>query len=107
MIDEEEKRRRIQVALWAYAYEIENHPLVPDHVFDVTCLEINPNTSTGNEVLDKFFRTEFDPCTGNWIHKHPELDKVKLLYKRVAGYLAEEVSNDSQTEDRPVQMLEV
>jgi hypothetical protein len=36
--------------------------------------------STGNKLLDRFFKREFAPHTGQWIHKHPELSKLKAMY---------------------------
>jgi len=32
--------------------------------------------------MDNFFKTEFNPSTGQWIHKHPELDKIKIIYHK-------------------------
>jgi hypothetical protein len=61
---EEEKCRRICVALWAYAYEIKNDSLVSDAKYDATAKSIRPKIKTGNKVLDKFFREEFNPSTG-------------------------------------------
>lgn len=37
---------------------------------------------TGNALLDAYFRSEFSAYTGQWIHKHPDLDKVKALYEK-------------------------
>lgn len=80
-----QKRKRINVALWAYAYEVMNDPLVPDSKFDEVCLEIQPEISTGNNLLDEFFKNEFTPDTGLWIYKHPELEKIAKLYSRLTG----------------------
>lgn len=74
---EQEKQRRICVAVWAYAYEVENDPLVPDAKYDEACRAVNPALKTGNATLDKFFATEFSPDTGLWVHKHPEIHKLK------------------------------
>lgn len=84
--EEIERRRRIFLAVWAYAYEFENDSLVTDDVFDKECLLVDPAMSTGHEELDQFFRTEFSPCTGQWIHNHPELPKVKAMYQRIKSY---------------------
>lgn len=74
------------VSVWAYAYEIANPPrsLVPDHVFDAECymLAANIRIDTDRLDLDYWFRGAFDPSTGMWIHKHPELDKIRQLYER-------------------------
>ena len=82
---EVERRNRIMVSLWAYAYEFKAVSLVDDHTFDAVCLTINPWTSTGHAALDDFFAGEFDPSTGMWIYKHPELDKLERLFERVGG----------------------
>ena len=39
------------------------------------------NTKTGNELIDRFFREEFMVDSGMWIRRHPELDKLKLIYE--------------------------
>lgn len=77
-----ERRRRIKVSLWAYAYEIENHSIVDDMRFDLECYQLNLSLDTGNPQLDFWFRANFEPCTGMWIHKHPKLDGIKNIYWR-------------------------
>jgi len=80
---EHERRRRIFLCVWAYAYEFGAAPLVEDYVFDFEASMVDPQVNTGNDVLDKFFREEFDPDTGMWIHKHPDLEGIKRVYERV------------------------
>ena len=75
-----ERWRRIRVALWAYAYEIKNTCLVSDHVFDRECLKVDLSISTGRPDLDCWFAKEFQPHTGSWIRKHPELNKLERIY---------------------------
>lgn len=77
---EVERRNRIMIALYAYAYEFESDPLVDDGTFDALALKINKEVDTGHPVMDKFFKEEFEPDTGQWIHKHPELNKLKALH---------------------------
>jgi hypothetical protein len=36
--------------------------------------------STGNKALDRFFKREFEPDTGMWIRKHPELNKLEAMF---------------------------
>jgi hypothetical protein len=74
---------RIKLALAAYAYEFENRSIMSDGEFDLLSLDVDVTVFTGHALLDAFFLTEFQPCTGMWIHKHPELDKLKNLYKRL------------------------
>lgn len=80
-----EIQNRIHLAVAAYAYEFAGESIMSDADFDKLSYSINPNESTGNEKLDKFFREEFEPCTGMWIYKHPELDKIKKIYSRYYG----------------------
>jgi len=80
---EEERRDRIRLAVAAYAYEFMNDPTMSDGDFDKLALTIDTNIDTGHSVLDKFFKEEFSPSTGVWIHRHPELDRVKQAYLRL------------------------
>lgn len=77
-----ERKMRIKIALYAYAYEIANLPLVDDATFDAESLKIDPSIDTGNPVLDQFFREQFKPDTGMWIHQHPDLDKIASMFKK-------------------------
>ena len=81
---EVETRRRIIVSVWAYAYEFCANSIVPDHIFDAECylLAAGLHIDTDRMDLDYWFRGMFDPSTGLWIHKHPELDKISKLYER-------------------------
>lgn len=77
-----EIKRRINIAVWAYAYEVEHDSIVDDHTFDAECRKVDPSISTNRPDLDVFFRTIFHPDTGMWIHHHPELNKVEELYRK-------------------------
>lgn len=81
--EETERRRRILLSVWAYAYEYEDVSLVADHVFDEDARKVDLSISTGNRKLDNFFKREFAPDTGMWIAKHPELHKVRRAYARL------------------------
>ena len=78
-----ERRNRIRATIAAYAYEFESTSIMSDAEFDDLCFDIDPSVDTDRPDLDEFFRTEFDEYTGAWIHKHPELEKVKACYERV------------------------
>lgn len=80
---EHERRNRIYLSVYAYLYEFEHNSPISDDEFDELSLAIKPEMETGHPVLDKFFREEFDPSTGMWIHKHPELDKVREFIERM------------------------
>ena len=75
-----EVRRRIRISVAAYSYEYENESIMSDSEFDKMSLEVDPSMNTGNSKMDLFFQTSFDPDTGQWIRKHPELDKIKQIY---------------------------
>lgn len=83
---EVERRNRIRLTVAAYAYEMMDDLLMCDGEFDSLALKINPEISTEHEVLDEFFRTHFAPHTGQWIHAHPELDKVDALYHKIKAW---------------------
>ena len=76
---EQQTRLRIKLTIAAYAYEIMNHSIMSDADFDKKCLEVDLSIDTGNKELDDFFKKEFDPSTGQWIHKHPEKRKIGYL----------------------------
>lgn len=80
------KRDRIRVALFAYAYEVRNDPLIPDHEFDALAAKVEKelDKQTDRGALDFWFHDCFVSFTGQWIHEHPELDKIERLYERVA-----------------------
>lgn len=71
------------MSLWALAYERYSTIMVDDWTFDTECKKVDPSISTGHDVMDKFFREEFSAFTGQWIHKHPEIDKLDALYHRL------------------------
>lgn len=95
-----ERRNRIRLTLAAYAYEFENESIMSDGEFDELAKKIRPEMSTIEgyhitkqiqryRVLDKFFQTEFSPDTGQWIHKHPELQHLSWYYKKLRTSLLE------------------
>ena len=78
----QEIRNRIKLSVAAYAYEFKGDSIMTDHEYDELSLKINPNEKTGNDVMDKFFKTQFQPDTGMWIRTHPEIKKLEYLYKK-------------------------
>lgn len=79
---EKEIHRRIRLSVAAYSYEVLNESIMSDSEFDILCKEIDTDIKTGNKKLDTFFKTKFDPSTGQWIHSHPELDGIKKIYEQ-------------------------
>lgn len=91
---EQEVRRRIQISVAAYAYEIKDTPIMGDATFDRIAQTINPKMGTCHPLLDEFFVTKFSPMTGMWIHEHPELGKIAKLYDRYySGVIKEMFEN--------------
>lgn len=80
--EEIERRRRIRLAVWAYAYEYLSVSLVDDATFDREAYLVNPKMNTGNARLDRFFRTRFAPFTGQWVHSHPDKHRLAAIAKR-------------------------
>ena len=78
---EKQIRLRIQLSVAAYAYEMCDESIMSDSDFDQKCLLVDPSIETGNKKMDKFFKEEFNPSTGQWIHKHPELSGIIAIYK--------------------------
>tara|TARA_Y100000389_G_scaffold204607_1_gene258311 strand:- start:1893 stop:2153 length:261 start_codon:yes stop_codon:yes gene_type:complete len=78
----EEIKRRIKLCIAAYAYEVKNDSIMPDSTFDEECKKVDVTITTGNDKMDKWFKDEFDPCTGQWIHSHPEKNRLEELYQK-------------------------
>lgn len=79
---ERERRNRIRVAVFAFAYECRGESLIPDAEYDALAASIDPSVVTGNPVLDTFFKRHYLPHTGMWIHKHPALHGIAGIYSR-------------------------
>lgn len=77
-----ETRRRIRLSIWAYAYEFMTHSIVSDSVYDVESFSVNLKIPTNRIDMDYWFWGNFNPYTGMWIHKHPELTRIASLYER-------------------------
>jgi len=79
---EKQTKLRIKLSVAAYAYEFENSEIMSDADFDKMCLAVDTSIKTNRKDLDAFFKKEFDPSTGQWIHKHPEINKIKEIYNK-------------------------
>lgn len=77
--EEVERRRRILLAVWAYAYETLDHSLVSDETFDREAKLVDVSIATGNRKLDNFYKKHFADYTGQWVLKHPERVKLDRL----------------------------
>jgi hypothetical protein len=78
---EVERRNRIRVLLWAYAYEVHHDSLVSDGAFDEVCARIDVSIKTGRH--DAWFKKNFDKSTGMWIHEFPAIKGIANVYERV------------------------
>jgi hypothetical protein len=74
---ERERRTRIRLCVAAYAYEVLGAPVMSDAAFDALALTSDPSITTGR--FDEWWRAEFQPHTGQWIHTHPDLSGVARL----------------------------
>jgi tRNA/tmRNA/rRNA uracil-C5-methylase (TrmA/RlmC/RlmD family) len=81
--EEIERRRRIRVSVWAYAYELLDVSLVSDEQFDRECRLVDPKVSTGHRRLDEFFRKHFADYTGQWVRLHPDQARLAALTRAV------------------------
>ena len=77
-----EIRNRILISVYAYAYELCDDSLVSDYEYDRLAQEIDVNASTNNGRLDKFFKDNYVSYSGNWIKKHPEIEKIIEIYNK-------------------------
>jgi len=75
---ETERRIRIRLSLAALAYETDRPLTMTDAEFDALALQSDPSVRTGR--LDDWWVKEFSPHTGQWVHTHPELDKLEKCY---------------------------
>lgn len=77
--EEIERRRRILLSVWAYAYEYLGESLVSDAVFDEECKKVDLSVSTGNKKMDKWFKKHFTAFTGMWVTHHPHQTRLHAL----------------------------
>lgn len=94
--EEVERRNRIMVTIWAYAYEFMGDSLVTDDEYDRSSLKIRPEMETGHAALDEFFREQYTPDSGMWIRLHPELNKVDNAYHRLKRLMNRKVEKPKQ-----------
>lgn len=71
---------RILLAVAAYSYEYVSVSIIGDGDFDSLSKLVDLTVDTRRPDLDKYFRENFHPDTGMWIHKHPEKEKLKELF---------------------------
>ena len=80
-LKEEERARRIRLLLAAYSYEVRSRAWLSDAEFDKLASEVDVSIETGR--YDQWFRENFTPCTGMWVHNFPDLCDLENLYNKV------------------------
>lgn len=75
-----ETQRRIKVAVWAYAYEVMNDSIVSDAEFDAECALVDLSKTTSDSAMDRWFKNNFNPCTGMWVQNHPNKRGLHTYY---------------------------
>lgn len=79
----QEVRKRIRVALAAYAYEVMAQPIMSDSEYDALAASVDLSVMTNRPDMDVWFILNFQPHTGQWIWKHPELVRIGEIYEQV------------------------
>jgi len=81
-----QKKIRIQLSVWAYAYEVMHDPLVSDNRFDSLAKEVDLSIPTDNPEMDSWFKDNFAPFTGGWVHIHPHYNRLATIYHSCIRY---------------------
>lgn len=77
----EETRKRVRLTVAAWAYEKHNDPIMSDAEYDQLALSIDLRKTTSRPDLDDWWRENFNPSTGMWVFRHPEVDIVEKAYR--------------------------
>ncbi len=80
---ERERRTRIKLCVAAYCYEYLDQPVLTDAQFDALANLSDPSIITGRH--DDWWRNNFQPFTGSWIHSHPELAQLGKYARRCSS----------------------
>jgi hypothetical protein len=82
----EQKKLRIRLAVFAWAYENYNKSFIDDHTYDSLSRKVDLSIPTDRKNLDKWFASNFNPDTGMWIHNHPELGGIDQIVEGMLNY---------------------
>jgi hypothetical protein len=77
----EQRRVRLKVLAAAYAYEIMNESFMSDAEFDALALRVDLNVPV--DTHDQWWKDNFDPSTGAWVHRHPDQKGLRRLVQSV------------------------
>ncbi len=75
----DQKKIRVQLAVWAFAYEVYSHSFVTDSQYDKQSLLVDLSIATDREDLDSWFKDNYSPYTGQWVLEHPEKDRLNTI----------------------------
>lgn len=78
-----ETRKRIRVAVAAWAYEVMQTPIMTDAEFDKLAESIDLSIDTRRPDLDKWFRKNFQSYTGSWVHGHPDRTRLNQIAEMI------------------------
>lgn len=89
LLTEKVRRDRIRIAVAAWAYESGYRPIMSDQEYDDLSERVHRqrNIATGYSRLDRFFQRSFDPDTGMWVHRHPNVQGLINIYMRVHYFM--------------------
>lgn len=75
---------RIKISVAAYAYEFNHSPIMSDEDYDELAKRVHRQikVATGEGRLDRWFKRHFNPDTGMWIHRHPDLSGIINIHAR-------------------------
>ena len=79
----QETRKRIRVAVAAWAYEVMDVSIMTDAEFDELAKSIDLSIDTRRPDLDKWYRKNFKTYTGSWVHGHPDKTRLNQIVEMV------------------------
>ena len=78
----EERWRRQRLLAAAYVYEITyDSPIMSDPEFDQQCLAVDLSLGV-DPATDVWWRENFKPSTGMWIHRYKDTEELDRLVKK-------------------------
>ena len=78
----EERLRRQRLLAAAYVYEITyDSPIMSDLEFDQQCLAVDLSLEV-DPATDVWWRENFEPSTGMWIHRYKDTEELDRLVKK-------------------------
>lgn len=82
----DQKRLRIQLSVYALAYERYQHSFVSDAKYDEMSLKVDLSIATDRPDLDEWFKENFSVHTGQWVLDHPEFQRLDVLVQQLIAY---------------------